>query len=66
MRIEIDAQNVKCGGCATAIESGLREDPRVESVEVEVATGHVTVEAKGDIRAEIEARLVALGYPPKA
>ncbi|MDX5332478.1 MAG: heavy-metal-associated domain-containing protein [Gammaproteobacteria bacterium] len=65
MQIEIDAQNIKCGGCASAISTGLLEDPRINEVNVDIASGRVTVEADGDIRAEIEQRLAALGYPPK-
>ena len=66
MQIEIEAQNIKCGGCASAITTGLMEDTRIEKVEVDVASGRVTVEAGDDIRADIEAKLAALGYPPKA
>ena len=65
MKIQITAQNIKCGGCAAAITNGLLEDSRIEKVEVDVPTGLVTVEAEGDIRPEIETRLSALGYPPK-
>jgi len=65
MQIEIDAQNIKCGGCASTISTGLMEDPRINEVNVDIASGRVTVEADGDIRADIEQRLAALGYPPK-
>ena len=66
MQIEIQAKNVKCGGCASAISTGLMEDPRIQQVDVDIASGRVTVEATDDIRADIEARLSALGYPPQA
>lgn len=65
MRIEIDAQNIKCGGCASAIKTGLGADPRVQAVEVDVPSGRVSVEAEGDIRAALEARLAELGYPAR-
>jgi copper chaperone len=65
MQIEIEAQNIKCGGCASAITTGLMEDARIEKVEVDVASGRVTVEAGDDIRADVEAKLAELGYPAK-
>lgn len=65
MQIEIEAQNIKCGGCAAAIKDGLGADPRVKAVEVDVPTGRVSIQAEADIRAELEARLAELGYPPK-
>ena len=65
MRIEIDAQNIKCGGCVNAIKTGLGTDPRVQSVEVDIPTGHVSVEAEGDIRAALETKLAELGYPAR-
>jgi len=66
MQIEIDARNIKCGGCASAISTGLMADPRVEAVNVDIASGRVTVEADADIRADLEQKLAELGYPPKA
>lgn len=66
MQIEIQAQNIKCGGCATAITTGLKQDSRIEKVDVDIASGLVTVEADSDIRPEIETKLAELGYPPRA
>ncbi len=65
MQLIIDVENIKCGGCAGSIKKGLSEDPRVQSVEVDVAEGRVSVEAGEDIRAELVARLNKLGYPEK-
>ena len=65
MQIEIHAQNIKCGGCASAITTGLMEDERIEKVDVDIASGRVTVQANGDIRADIESKLASLGYPAK-
>lgn len=63
MRIEIRVKNVKCGGCVKTIQDGLGEIAGVTSVEVDIPTGMVTVEAETDIRSETEAKLAALGYP---
>ncbi|MFZ1640708.1 MAG: heavy metal-associated domain-containing protein [Candidatus Contendobacter sp.] len=65
MKFEFTVQNVKCGGCASAIQTGLRQDARVQDVAVDVATGRVTVETREDSRAELSAALKALGYPEK-
>ena len=64
MKFEFTVQNVKCGGCASAIQTGLRQDARVREVAVDVPTGRVTVETEGDhSRAELSTALKTLGYP---
>ena len=65
MKFEFTVQNVKCGGCASAIQTGLRQDTRVREVTVNVPTGRVTVDIEGGYRAELGAALKALGYPEK-
>ena len=65
MKFEFTVQNVKCGGCASAIQTGLRQDGRIREVKVDVPTGRVTVETAGDSRAELSAALQTLGYPEK-
>ena len=65
MTFEFTVQNVKCGGCASAIQTGLRQDARVREVTVDAPTGRVMVETEGDSRAELGAVLKALGYPEK-
>ena len=66
MKIELEVQNVKCQGCASAIRDGLGKNPQIREVQVDVPTGRVTVEADSDIRAELGAALKGLGYPEKA
>ena len=65
MTFEFTVQNVKCSGCASAIQTGLRQEARVRDVAVDVPTGRVTVETEGDNRAELSAALKTLGYPEK-
>lgn len=65
MKFEFTVQNVKCSGCASAIQTGLRQDARVREVTVETPTDRVMVEAEGEIRAELSAALNALGYPER-
>ena len=49
MQTEIfNVKNVKCGGCVSAIENGLKSLPGVDSIEVTIEGGKVTVRfAKG-------------------
>ena len=65
MTFEFTVQNVNCSGCASAIQTGLRQDARVREVTVDVPNGRVTVETEGDRRAELSAALKTLGYPEK-
>ena len=66
MKLEFSVQNVKCGGCASAIQAGLRQNAQVREVTVDVPTGRVVVEAEEDIRTELIRMLQGLGYPEKA
>ncbi len=56
-------KNVKCGGCAANIQQGLSELSGVESVDVVVEGGTVTVKGTGLSRDVLAARLKELGYP---
>ncbi|HHM05629.1 MAG TPA: copper chaperone [Gammaproteobacteria bacterium] len=64
--VELTATKVKCGGCAAAIRSGLEALPAVAEVEVDVASGRVTVRGEGLDPARLAARLAELGYPVAA
>jgi len=64
MQIAIEVENIKCGGCANSITSKLMEDERIQTVEVDVDNGIVTLEANSDeIRADAIASLLKMGYP---
>jgi len=65
MELRLDVENVKCGGCARTIENGLRADPRIKRVAVDVALGMVMLEADVDVRAEAATTLSRMGYPEK-
>lgn len=56
-------RNVKCDGCATNIRDGLLGLPGITTVDVDVATGHVTVEGSELARERLAEKLTALGYP---
>jgi copper chaperone len=59
-------ENVKCGGCVTAIRQGLLNVTGVTAVEVVIAGGDVTVSGEGLDRAVLAQKLEQLGYPESA
>jgi copper chaperone len=63
MSFEIDVENIKCGGCAGSIVSGLRALEGVSSVTVDVEQGRVSVAADDALRPAVSERLRQLGYP---
>ena len=60
---QLSVQNVKCTGCATRIRQGLAEIDGVESVEVDVATGVVTIAGNVYSKDTVVNELSKLGYP---
>ena len=56
-------KNVKCGGCVSAIESGIGEMAEVSSVSVVIESGEVTIAGDALERATLSAKLAELGYP---
>lgn len=63
MSIEINVDNIKCGGCAGSIVRGLEALEGVRSVNVDVEQGRVTVGGDDVLRAAVCERLRQLGYP---
>ena len=64
-QLEIDVQNVKCGGCASAIKEGLTPLPGVDSVEVDIDSGHVSIRGRDLPEDAILDKLFVLGFPAK-
>jgi len=62
----LKVMNVKCEGCATAIRNGLLTLPGIESVDVAVETGLVTVRGEDIPHSEMLGKLEELGYPVEA
>jgi copper chaperone CopZ len=60
---QFTVQNVKCGGCVSTIENGLKELPGIESVEVTIEGGQVSVSGENLDRSQISSKLQELGYP---
>jgi len=61
--LQITAQNIKCGGCVAAIESGLKTLPGINQVEVTIDNGLVRIEGDGLSEQAIRNKLAELGYP---
>lgn len=61
--LELQVDNVKCGGCANAIREGLMPLPGIDTVEVDIERGTVTVHGEGYNDNEIHSKLSELGYP---
>jgi copper chaperone CopZ len=61
--VEIQASNIKCGGCVSSIQDGLKELDGITAVSVDIASNMVSVEGANLDSAAIEAKLAALGYP---
>lgn len=68
--IELQVENIKCGGCASSIRKGLLSDARVKDVNVDVEQGRISIEMSDDssaqdeaTRNELAAALLKMGYP---
>ena len=61
--LQLHAQNIKCAGCVANIKNGLAELAGIDSVEVDIPSGNVSIEGSAVDAAEITAKLAALGYP---
>lgn len=60
---QFTVQNVKCGGCVSAIEDGLKPLDGVTEVSVSIDDGSVTVSGENLSRETLSAKLAELGYP---
>ncbi len=66
MNFTLIVENIKCGGCANSVKKGLLLNKKVKSVEVDVETGTIKIDAEKDIDLEsIKTDLRKLGYPEK-
>jgi copper chaperone CopZ len=60
---QFTVQNVKCGGCVSAIENGLKELAGVSEVLVTIEGGLVSVSGESLDREQLTEKLTTLGYP---
>ncbi len=63
MPIEIQVENIKCGGCAGTIQKNLQADDRVSSIEIDIEKGIVKIVTEHDARQDFADALLKMGYP---
>ena len=59
----ISVENIKCGGCANTITSRLNKMDVVDSCEVDIESGVITVNGDLAYKSEVAQLLLKLGYP---
>ncbi len=63
--MQIEIENLKCGGCEVSILKGLKSIEGVRKVSVNRASDTVEVEAPATLRSKIAEQLRHMGYPEK-
>jgi Cu2+-exporting ATPase len=64
-RLDLLVRGAVCAGCISRIESGLREDDRVEHARLNLSTGRLSLSWRGDpsLASTYVAKLGRMGYP---
>ena len=62
-QLDIQSSNIKCGGCVSTIENGLKDFGGINEVKVDIETNIVTVQGNELDKESIEHKLAELGYP---
>ena len=65
MEYTLGVDNIKCGGCANTIRKKIMAAHDVQSVEVNVEQGAVTIHSWDDLSSEVLETLRAIGYPER-
>lgn len=63
MAYGISVENIKCGGCANTITTRLNEMDTIDSCEVDVEKGIVSINGDESSREQVTQLLLKLGYP---
>ncbi|WP_228454823.1 heavy-metal-associated domain-containing protein [Polaribacter haliotis] len=63
MTINIQIENLKCGGCASTIKKGLLGLNGVNEVNVDVEKSIVSITSENENLEKIKEKLSKLGYP---
>jgi copper chaperone CopZ len=63
MTIDIQIENLKCGGCAATIKKGLLSLAKVREVTVNVEKSIVSITSENEPINSIKEKLSKLGYP---
>ena len=64
-QLELDVENVKCGGCASTIQEGLTTLPGIDKVDVNIENGHLSISGDALAESAIREKLASLGFPAK-
>lgn len=62
-QLDIQASKIKCGGCASTIENGLKDFAGISEMKVDIETNVVSVQGNELDKESIENKLAELGYP---
>ena len=66
MKISINVENIRCGGCANTITKKLKALDGINDVEVAIEDQIVTIDTDNEAMREPAAKaLFAMGYPEK-
>jgi len=63
MAYDISVENIKCGGCANTITTRLNALDVIDSCEVDVDRGIISINGDESSREEVSQLLLKLGYP---
>lgn len=63
MAYDISVENIKCGGCANTITTRLNDMDIIDSCEVDVEKGIVSISGDESRREQVTQLLLKLGYP---
>ncbi|MEY3954230.1 MAG: hypothetical protein RLZZ397_1110 [Pseudomonadota bacterium] len=61
--IQIQVENIKCGGCEKSIVKGLSEISGVDQLQVNRETQTISYVGEPATREAVVAKLLAMGYP---
>jgi len=62
-QLDIQSSKIKCGGCVSTIENGLKDFAGISEVTVDIESIIVSVKGEGLDKETIENKLTELGYP---
>lgn len=63
--MQVDIENLKCGGCARSILKRLGAVPGVTEVAVDEEKQSVTFVGEAEVRPRVVQELLSLGYPER-
>lgn len=62
-KLEIQASNIKCGGCVSNIEQGLNNFAGITEVKIDIETNMISLQGENLDEVLISRKLTELGYP---